>query len=685
MKSTVSKNTSKKEEEKKTVKKSDKKDENKKEKTKTKPYKKPENKSKTEEKKDKKENTIKKADYSKDYIKQITEYYEFKNYYKFLTSLTDENLSKIKNKEQQYYIVSEKWIKAWKIFVNYKDFKKLVSEKLDITNNIIEDWIKKHPNNLPPGKIDEDLKGKTSLDVINEIQVNKTFNLVSEKFYNLFPHNEEIKFKLGIKGIGKNFKFIIYPSDKNISNKENKCLVIDHAPNLDGAQANKTFFVVRNKNIKELLDMTIEKLRDPNNKDIEFRVQKVKKQNINNNNEKNIIRVNPEEYKKSLPKQEIEGVKEVTYVGLERLNEKGLGLNVGLVKLNEKGLGLNNIGSTCYMNSTLQCLSNTGSLTRYFLKKENRANFEKQKNDKKIKDKISPYFADVIYHLWDAKNKSSGFSPYEFKQKLGELNPLFAQFAAGDSKDLLNYLIMQMHEELNASKTDKNKNQNFDIRINQTNEQEVLKSFYDNFTKNYNSKISNVFYGCTKSQMICQNCGIITYNFDLYFFLIFPLEKVRTFKSLFCGMNVNSVNIYECLTEEQMPALLDGYCNYCKRNTNLQQRTSLYTLPNYLIIILNRGRGNEFNVGYQIDEYIDLMNFVEFREDIAQFYLNGVIVHLGPSGESGHFIAYCCSPIDHKWYCYNDSIVTFCEKQNIAEQIGNRGTPYILFYKKCKK
>ena len=670
MKSKVSKNAGKKEEEKKVIKKSDKKDENKKEKTKS--NKKPENKNKTEEKNDKKESTIKKADYSKDYIKQITEYYEFKNYYKFLTkNLTDENLlSKIKNKEQQYYIVSEKWKKTWKIFVNYKDFKKLVSEELDIRNNMVEDWIKNHQNNLPPGKIDEDLKGKTSLDIINEIQVNKTFNFVSEKFYNLFPHNEEIKIKLGIKGIGKNFKFIIYPSDKNISNKENKCLVIDHAPNLDGTQANKAFCVVRNNNIKELLDMTIEKLRDPNNKDIEFRVHKVKNKNINNNNESKIIRVNPEEYKKSLPKQEIEGVKEVTYVGL--------------VKLNEKGLGLNNIGSTCYMNSTLQCLSNTGSLTRYFLKKENRSNFEKQKNDKNIKDKISPYYADVIYHLWDAKNKSSGFSPYEFKQKLGELNPLFAPSAAGDSKDLLNYLIMQMHEELNASKTDKIENQNV-IRINQTNEQEVLKSFYDNFTKNYNSKISNIFYGCTKSQMICQNCGIITYNFELYFFLIFPLEKIKTFKSLFYGINVNSVNIFECLTEEQMPALLEGYCNYCKRNTNLQQKTSLYTLPNYLIIILNRGRDNEFNVGYHIDEYIDLAYFVEFRNDIAQFYLNGVIVHLGPSGESGHFIAYCCSPIDHKWYCYNDSIVTFCEKQNIAEQIGAKGTPYILFYQKCKK
>ena len=32
-------------------------------------------------------------------------------------------------------------------------------------------------------------------------------------------------------------------------------------------------------------------------------------------------------------------------------------------------VGLNNIGATCYMNATLQCLSNSKKLTEYLLKK----------------------------------------------------------------------------------------------------------------------------------------------------------------------------------------------------------------------------------------------------------------------------------------------------------------------------
>ena len=47
-------------------------------------------------------------------------------------------------------------------------------------------------------------------------------------------------------------------------------------------------------------------------------------------------------------------------------------------------IGLANIGATCYMNATLQCLSNTDKLTNYFLKE-----FKYDKNDDTKKYQIN--------------------------------------------------------------------------------------------------------------------------------------------------------------------------------------------------------------------------------------------------------------------------------------------------------
>ena len=62
------------------------------------------------------------------------------------------------------------------------------------------------------------------------------------------------------------------------------------------------------------------------------------------------------------------------------------------------------------------------------------------------------------------------------------------------------------------------------------------------------------------------------------------------------------------------------------------------------------------------------------------YSLFGVITHIGQSGPSSHFVSSCKSPIDNKWYRYNDAMVN--PINNIQKEVIDFGTPYILFYQK---
>ena len=74
------------------------------------------------------------------------------------------------------------------------------------------------------------------------------------------------------------------------------------------------------------------------------------------------------------------------------------------------------------------------------------------------------------------------------------------------------------------------------------------------------------------------------------------------------------------------------------------------------------------------------MNYVKMKNTGYQYKLIGVVTHMGESGASGHFIAYCKSPISTEWYKYNDDFVT--PVGDFKSEIIDYAMPYILFYQK---
>ena len=144
--------------------------------------------------------------------------------------------------------------------------------------------------------------------------------------------------------------------------------------------------------------------------------------------------------------------------------------------------------------------------------------------------------------------------------------------------------------------------------------------------------------------------------------------------------NKPKLNLYQCFESFSKPELLSGdnqqYCNSCNKMSNATYITTIYSTCNILILILNYGKGILFECDVDFDEYIDISKYVQ-QANISpvKYRLLGIIVHIGPSSMSGHFIAYCRK--DNAWYKFNDSIfynVTFNEIKN------SNGIPYVFFY-----
>lgn len=324
--------------------------------------------------------------------------------------------------------------------------------------------------------------------------------------------------------------------------------------------------------------------------------------------------------------------------------------------------GLSNLGNTCFMNASLQCLSHTEELTQLI-----------ERNNHNKEGTLLKEYYDLHQLMWQ---KDCVVSPKRFllcvQMTAKKKNmPLFTGYAQNDLPEFIMFLFDSIHEslkrEVNVSIQGNIRNQNDEIAIKCF---EMMKTM---FSKEY-SDIISLFYGIHVSHIRNMNNKILNSHPEPFFMLHLPIPK-----------KINPT-LNECFDLYTQPELLQRENQYfydkTKTKIDAKREMTFFQLPDILIIHLKRfdnvmRKDNTF-VHFSPSQIVDLSRYVIDRKKSNRYELYGICNHMGTT-RGGHYTAYVKSRNSMNWYDYNDSVVRKVNERQIV-------TPraYCLFYRRVK-
>ena len=180
--------------------------------------------------------------------------------------------------------------------------------------------------------------------------------------------------------------------------------------------------------------------------------------------------------------------------------------------------GGKNLGNTCFMNSSIACISNCVELTYYFLSGDYKKDINKE-NKLGMGGRLAKSWGALLQQYWVEKTRVG--NPAEFKKTLGDKVKMFRGFGQQDSNEFMNFFIDYLNEDLNGT-TQKPYVQLESKKPDETDE-ECAKRFWECNLRRNDSIITDLFCGQYKSTIICPECGNINITFDPFNTLTLPL------------------------------------------------------------------------------------------------------------------------------------------------------------------
>lgn len=333
--------------------------------------------------------------------------------------------------------------------------------------------------------------------------------------------------------------------------------------------------------------------------------------------------------------------------------------------------GLINKGHSCYINAILQCLINCVPLTKYFLTKyvSDNCNIFSNQYQEFIKkyQKKDVYAAQNIVNYFCSSDSS-------------------IKYAGSDSKDFLFEFCDKIQSEL--------KNSEMSIVIDASTNPEDFKSVIKERIKLDKADCS-IIYECFNfwigNGQSCCNLHCKKYKKAMYelrseSYFMFYLSEIYNKKVYYSGKRkgqYNKLTLNDCF---HYYLLEEVNCAYCQNNIEIKNK--IYKLPNILIIVLNRGKNNLFNVSIDFNEELYLNEYyqklkinhnisgTEYEKCPKYNLLCGTILlkdYYNPG--KGHTIAFV-RDYHGKYNVYDDIKIN----NNIDFQSIKNKDVYILFY-----
>ena len=298
--------------------------------------------------------------------------------------------------------------------------------------------------------------------------------------------------------------------------------------------------------------------------------------------------------------------------------------------------GGRNLGNTCFMNSSIACLSNTTELTYYFLKGDYKKDINED-NKLGMQGDLAKSWGELMQQYW-VENTSVG-DPSDFKYTIGRKAKRFAGYRQQDSNEFMSVFLDYLNEDLNRV----TKKEYIELKEKQENETDIecSKRFWECNLKRNDSIVTDLFCGQFKSTITCPDCNWVNITFDPFDTINLPLltqakrrshysENLDEFKFYYITKydlrNPYCIIVKDVSSKEMLKDLIDRI----KKENDLICHDKLDDL-----LIVDMLRGDKYGFVERItdtlskynysQEYIYSYNYKEKEDDIkmlSYFYEN---------------------------------------------------------------